>query len=177
MRIVIRFVLAAAAALALTGCGILQGSAEERAAETERVAALVQQRLDDRCYVVDIEFMSPLRGTRRALTSPYSISVDGTRFASNLPYMGVAYNVPYGGGKVLTFEDDIEEYIEDFSQPDCRVVAFTTDNDEDYLLYRLEVYANGKAYLRVSSRNREAIDYQGSLNPDKDPWWREKEKK
>ena len=83
--------------------------------------------------------------------------------------MGEAYNVPYGGGKVLTFKDDIEQYIEDYSRPDRRIINFTTDNDEDYILYHFEVFPNGKATLRVSSHNRQAIDYMGTVDVDFDP--------
>ena len=156
----------AAAALLLSGCGILgQESPEEQA----RTAALVEQRLDARSFRVDIESMIPMRGPRRMLTSPYSVTIHEGTIDSNLPYFGEAYNVPYGGGKGLTFKDDIEQYIEDYSRSDRRTVNLTTDNDEDYILYHFEVFPNGKVSLRVSSHNRQAIDYTGTIDVDFDP--------
>ena len=100
------------------------------------------------------------------MTSPYSITVDGTHLRSHLPYIGVAYSVPYGGGKGLSFESEIEEYAEDDSRGDRRLIVFSTDNEEDYIVYRLTVFRNGSADLEVSSKNREPISYRGFLDPD-----------
>lgn len=148
------------------GCGILRQSSEEKRAEEARVAALVQEQLDARQYQVSIQFMQPRRGPQQAVTSPYSITVDGTHLKSHLPYIGVAYSLPYGGGKGLTFESEIEEYAEDNSRGDRRLIVFSTDNEEDYIVYRLTVFNNGSADLTVSSKNRESISYRGFLDPD-----------
>jgi hypothetical protein len=80
----------------------------------------------------------------------------------------VAYEVPYGGGKVLTFEDDIQTY-RDYPQGDRRVVDLVVDNEEDILRYHFEIFPNGKVSLHVDARNRQSIDYTGRVNPDFDP--------
>jgi len=157
-----------AAILLVAGCGILQRTPEEQAAEEARVEKLVRQRLDARKYKVDIDFMQPLRGGSRPLTSPYSVTVNGTHLISYLPYMGVAYDVPYGGGKALNFESEIQEYVEK-ARNGKRTIEFVTDNGEDVLVYQMVVFDNGRTDLRVQSRKREAIDFRGSLNPDADP--------
>ena len=148
------------------GCGILSQSSEERRAEEARVAALVQERLDARQYVIAIEFVRPRRGGSQAVTSPYSITVDGAKLKSYLPYFGVVYNVPYGGGKGLNFDAEIDEYGENPARRNRREIVFTTDNGEDYLVYRLTVFNNGRADLTVSSRDRESIGFSGHLDPD-----------
>ena len=135
------------------GCGILRQSSEEKRAEEARVAALVQEQLDARQFQVSIQFVQPRRGAMQAVTSPYSITVDGTHLRSHLPYIGVAYNLPYGGGKGLTFESEIEEYAEDDSRGDRRLIVFSTDNEEDYIIYRLTVFRNGSTDLEVSSKS------------------------
>ena len=89
------------AVLLAAGCGILHQSSEEKRAEEARVAALVQEQLDAQRYEITIQFMQPRRGVSQAVTSHYFIRVDGTHFRSSLPYVGVAYNLPYGGGKGL----------------------------------------------------------------------------
>ena len=157
------------AVLLAAGCGILHQSSEEKRAEEARVAALVQEQLDAQRYEITIQFMQPRRGVSQAVTSHYFIRVDGTHFRSSLPYVGVAYNLPYGGGKGLSFESEIEEYVEDNSRADRRRIVFSTDNEEDYLVYRLTVFNNGSADLEVSSRNRESISYRGFLDPDTFP--------
>ena len=77
---------------------------------------------------------------------------------------GTATAVPYGGGKVLTFEDDIDKYSESKGKDGSRVIEITTDNDEDVVEFRLTVFENGRVDLQVSSRNRESISYNGQLN-------------
>lgn len=154
------------AVLLAAGCGILRQSSEEKRAEEARVATLVKERLDARQFQVSIQFMQPRRGAMQAVTSPYSVTVDGTHLRSHLPYVGVAYSVPYGGGKGLNFESEIDEYGEDNSRADRRLIVFSTDNEEDYIVYRLTVFNNGSADLVVSSKNRESISYRGFLDPD-----------
>ena len=161
-------VLMAAAVLMCTSCGASRNSGRKTADEA-RVERLIQERLDARSFRVDVDRMLPIRGGSQVLTSPYSITVDGSRLLSHLPYMGVAYNVPYGGGKVLGFEADIASYREEAAGPDSRKIILTTDNGEDLLTYTLTVFTNGKATVDVMSRNREPISFLGSLNPEFDP--------
>ena len=146
------------------GCGVLHQKSSARKAETARVAALVQQQLDARKFTVEIEFMSPLSGPGRSVVGDgYSLTVEGDKINSHLPYQGRAYSVPYGGGNVLTFEDEIDSYVEEPAESDRRVIVITTDNDEDVIEFRLTVFDNGKADLQVNCRQRESISYSGLL--------------
>ena len=161
--------LIATACLIATGCGTVNQTPAERKAEAARVKSQVKQRLDSRHYVIVIDNMIPLRGGSRPLTSPYSLTIDGDDIISYLPYFGVAYNVPYGGGKALNFEAGIKEYSEEAGRRDRRTITISTDNGEDFLVYTLTVFDNGKANLSVNARNREPINFQGYLDPDADP--------
>ena len=146
------------------GCGVLHQNAAARKAEASRVAALVRQQLDARKFEVEIEYMSPLRGPGRSVVgSSYSLTVDGDTINSHLPYQGTAYSVPYGGGKVLNFEDEIDSYTVVPDKADRRTVEIKTDNDEDVIVFRLTVFDSGKADLQVRCQNREAISYSGQL--------------
>lgn len=146
------------------GCGVLHQNAASRKAEASRVAALVRQQLDARKFEVEIESMNPLRGPGRSVVGGgYSLTVDGDTVNSHLPYQGTAYSVPYGGGKVLDFEDKIDTYTEVPDKSDRRVVEFSTDNDEDVVEYRVTVFDNGKADVQVRCKNRDAINYRGHL--------------
>ena len=157
-----QFVIIVSALLVAVGCGTLGQTPEDRQAEAEQI----RQLLDSRTYVIDITYMIPLRGPGRALTSPYSITVDGTVIHSHLPYSGVAYNVPYGGGKVLNFKDDIDEYADNGYQDGRRTIVLATNNDEDILLYTISVSDDGRADVHVRCKNRENISFRGTLNPD-----------
>ena len=151
-----------AAILLAGGCASLRQTPEEK----ERIANLVDERLNDGRYRIDIDYMIPRRGSGKAVTSSYGITVDGSVIDSHLPYAGVAYSVPYGGGKVLTFKDDIDEYADSGWQKNGRTIAFSTNNDEDIIVYTLTVYENARADLHVHCRNRDDISYRGTLNTD-----------
>ena len=158
------FCALAAAALLLSGCGAMRTSPEEEA----RIARLVEQRLDARSFRVDFDAMYPLRGPREILTTPYAVIIHDDTIDSHLPYRGQAWNVPYGGGKVLTFKDDIQSY-RDYPQGDKRIVDLVVNNEEDILQYHFEFFANGKATLHINARNRQSIDYSGRVDPDYNP--------
>lgn len=151
------------------GCGAMRQSAAERKAEGARVATAVRQMLDGRHYTIHVDFMNPTRGAGRNVGGEgYSLTVNGDKVNSHLPYVGVSTSVPYGGGKVLTFEDDIDEYKELQAASDRRVFVFTTDNDEDVITFELTVFDNGQADILVRSRNREQISFRGELDTEAD---------
>lgn len=146
----------------LPACGTLLQSREEQ----ERMLALMDQRLDERDFRIDIDYMMPLRGGGRVVTGSYAIIVDGTSINSHLPYVGVVYNVPYGGGKVLTFKDDIDEYADRGWERGRRTISFSTNNDEDILIYTLTVSEDGRTDVHVRCRNREDISYRGLFSTE-----------
>ena len=148
---------------AVCSCGVLT---DQVSAEDE---ALIQQRLDAQSFKVDIQFMSPRRGGNQALTSPYAVIVNDGHITSGLPYVGQAWDLPYGGGKGLNFEAPIQSYTVEKATSSRRTIVITTDNEEDLLVYRFEIYSNGKVNLNVRSQHRDPIDYTGQLDPHTDP--------
>ena len=163
MRKTITIILAAAA-LALCGCASLKMTPEEKA----MMEAKIQENLDNRTYVIDVDQMNPRRGPTQHVTN-YSIEVDGDRLVSHLPYVGQAWNLPYGGGKGMNFESKISDYVESFPKPDRRQIVIGTNNGEDLFVFIITVFGNGKSDIEVRSRNRESISYYGTLDPDRVP--------
>ena len=151
----------AATALLLCGCASLRLTPEEKAA----IEAKVQENLDNRTFVIDVDQMNPRRGGTQHVTN-YSLGVDGNKLDSHLPYIGQAWNLPYGGGKGLTFESVISDYIESYPKPDRRQIALATNNGEDTFVFVIEVFTNGKATIDVRSRNREPISYLGTVRAE-----------
>ena len=146
------------------GCGPLGLTSQEKAEQAARTAAFVKNSLDSRKYCISVNRMFPRRGTSKSLSTPYSVKVEGNKLHSYLPYAGVAYSVPYGGGKALNFDSDIVEYREDFSRSDRRTIVLSTDNGEDFLIYTITVFDNGKADIDIRSRNREGIGFSGEID-------------
>ena len=156
--------------LVLVGaCGTVRLTPEQKREQAARTAQLVNQRLDARTYRISVDYMYPLRGRSKALTDSYSLTVDGDKVISHLPYFGVAYSVPYGGGKALVFEDEIKAYAEDTSRSDRRRIQFSTDNGEDFIVYTVTVFDNCEAEIHVNCRNRDDISYRGTLYPEEFP--------
>ena len=114
--------------------------------------------------------MLPSRGGQQALTTPYSVIINDGRITSGLPYIGQAWDLPYGGGKGLNFESPIDGYEQTLAPfGGGRIVVVTTDNEEDYLQYRFEINADGRVNLTVRSQHRETISYRGRLDPYTNP--------
>ena len=149
---------AAVAAIVLGGCASLRMTPEEKAA----MEAAVQDNLDNRTYVIDVDQMIPHRGISKHVTN-YSLEVKEDKLISHLPYFGQAWNLPYGGGKGMNFESEISEYIETVTKPDRRQITIVTNNGEDTFVFVLQVFTNGKTDIDVRSRNREPIGYYGNM--------------
>lgn len=155
------------AVLLAAGCGVVQQSSAEKKAEAARVASAVQQNLNARQFRINVEYMYPSNGGSRYVGGDgYALVVDGDKVKSHLPYMGVAYSVPYGGGKVLNFEDDIDSYSEEKPRDDRRKVVFSTDNGEDYIVFQVTVFDNGQADIQVRCKNRQQISFRGEMDTD-----------
>lgn len=97
--------------LCLSGMLAMQSAAaqsrSEKKAQTERN---VREAINADHYKINVDYMQPMKGRSRALTSDYSIEIRNDSVFSYLPYFGVAYNVPYGGGKGLIFNAPITGY-------------------------------------------------------------------
>lgn len=97
--------------LCLSGMFAMQSataqSRSEKKAQTERN---VREAINADHYKINVDYMQPMKGRSRALTSDYSIEIRNDSVFSYLPYFGVAYNVPYGGGKGLIFNAPITGY-------------------------------------------------------------------
>jgi hypothetical protein len=144
------------------GCASLRMTPEEKAEQE----AKIQEDLDNRTFLIDVNQMIPRRGGSRHVTN-YSLEVDGDRLISRLPYFGQAWNIPYGGGKGMNFESKISDYIESFPKPDRRQITLATNNGEDTYVFVIQVFNNGKTDIDVRSRNREPISYYGNMVTDR----------
>jgi hypothetical protein len=148
----------------LAGCGASRQTAAEKSAEAQQVAGIVDQRLNEKNYRIDVNYMMPLRGGGKMLSGTYSLEVNGDEVDSHLPYLGVAQNVPYGGGQGLDFKAEIKKYSDDGWKKGLRQIAFTTNNGEDTYEFNLSISDEGFAEIRIHCRNRDDIGFHGSMD-------------
>lgn len=152
-----KILLLLAAGVLMAACVTL--TPEEKA----KLAQVVNKALDERHYTIDIRTMTPNRGATKNVSSSWSLEVKGDTLISYLPYVGRAYNVPYGGGKGLNFTAPIKKYQESKGKKDNRFINIEVDNENDTYNYSIEVFDNGRADIDVQPREREFISYSGDM--------------
>lgn len=147
--------------LMFNACGT--GNALRQAEQQAQVAAQVEQALDTRHFTIAINWMKPLGGMPRHVTSNYELKINGDEVDSYLPYAGEAYRLPYGGGKGLNFKGNLQGYSVTQTTSNRYVVEFDVINEEDAYHYRIDMFTNGKAIIDVIARDRDAITFDGEL--------------
>lgn len=156
-------IVALMAAVGLSSCAGSRLTAAEKQQRAQRMADEVVERLDNRRFVIDITYMQPLHGPSKHVDYGFSLEMKGDSIVSYLPYFGVAYNVPYGGGKGLNFTATINNW--QLSQPKDGMYEAMVDvsNGEDRLLYRIDVYTDGSSQIDVWANERDPISYTGQM--------------
>lgn len=147
----------------LSGCA----TAEERAARVAERTAKVRTALTERNYKIGIDHMYPMKGGSKSVSFGYTVEVRNDSLFSYLPYIGRAYQIPYGGGKGLNFSERIGSYQELQKKNGLRHIEIGVKNEEDTYLYTIEVYDNGSSHIDVQARQRERISYSGEMIFDK----------
>ena len=147
--------------LSLAGCG--SGNGLTKAEREAQVTRQVQDALDTRHYTIAVDWMKPLGGMPRHVSSNYELTVNGDEVVSYLPYVGEAYRLPYGGGKGLNFSERIGSYRESQKNKGERQIEINVTNEEDTYIYLIKVFSNGNSSIDVTSRQRDHISYSGEL--------------
>ena len=87
----------------LAACASGGTTAEQRARRVDETARGVAAAIEGRRLWVDVDYMFPARTAPRSVSGSYGIAVSGDTLRSWLPYIGRAYQLPYGGGTGLAF--------------------------------------------------------------------------
>ena len=151
--------LALSAVVMLGGCA----SSEERAARAAEQATHVKAALAARNYKIGINRIYPMKGGSKSVSFGYSVEVRNDSLISYLPYIGRAYNVPYGGGKGLNFDAPIQSYQESQLKNGKQHIEIGVTNEEDTYQYSIDIFDNGSSSIDVQSRQRERISYSGEM--------------
>lgn len=144
-----------------TSCGTSNGltKAEREAAVTRQV----QEGLDTRHYAIAVDWMRPLGGMARHVSSNFELKVNGDEMDCYLPYAGEAYRLPYGGGQGLNFKAKIEDYTINYLTSNRSHIEFTAKNVEDTYHFRIDVFNNGRAIIDIVPVDRDAISFEGEM--------------
>lgn len=135
-------------------------SRSEKKARTERA---VKEAVDAKRYKINVDHMQPMRGSSCALTTNYSVEVRNDSVLSYLPYFGVAYTAPYGGGKGLNFNEPITDYKTEQLKKGKVRINFKTRSEDDNYEYSLTIFPNGSTSLHVLPSNKQSISFTGDM--------------
>ena len=155
------FILVAFITVLLSACGT--GNQLAKAERDAQVAQLVEEALGSDHYTIAVDWMKPLGGMPRHVSSNYELKVNGDEVDSYLPYVGEAYRMPYGTSKGLNFKGKIRNYKIVQTTNNRYVIEFDVNNDEDVYRYRIDMFTNGKAIIEVIGQDRDAISFDGEL--------------
>ena len=134
---------------------------QERSELREKVA----QALEARDYKVEMDYAQGMRGRQVSLTSGYVLEVDGDKAEANLPFYGRAYNLPYGEGGGIRFDDAVlADYESTWSEKKLQTeISFRVSASGDVFLFNLTVFPDGNVSCSVSSNNRQPMSYRGQI--------------
>lgn len=147
--------------LALVACSTLT-PAEKEARKVAKAQA-VEKALADRHYKINVQMMYPQSGPAKDVSGNYSLEVKGDTLVSYLPYLGRAYQVPYGGGNGLNFSAVMRHYSVTKDSKGKTIVKIEVTNEEDTYQYQLSIFDNGSTTIDVQSKQRAPITFSGIM--------------
>lgn len=150
--------------LAFVACSTLT-PAEKEAQRVARAQA-VEKMLADRHYTINVQMLYPHRGAAKNVSGTYSLEVRGDTLVSYLPYLGRAYQVPYGGGKGLNFSEIISHYSSAKDAKGQTHVTIGLTNDEDTYQFTLSIFDDGSTTIDVLSKQRDPITFSGMMSSE-----------
>ncbi len=143
---------------------LMAQSKKEKKQQTEQA---VRKAIEAKNYKINVDRAMPMKGGSKYLTSNYSVEIRNDSIFSYLPYFGVAYNIPYGGGKGLIFNAPISEYTMEYSKKGKAEVNLRLRNEEDSYTYNITIYPGGESNIQVTPTNRQSISFSGKMDLEK----------
>lgn len=144
----------------VAGCATQQ----ERARRRAQLQQAIEQAVGRRQLHIDITSMNTLRYGSRIVTPDFFVELRGDTLNSYLPYLGQAYQAPYGSpSQGLNFKQRAERIVQSEPKPHLTCFNIYVRTREDYYHYRLEVYSTGKAFVHVQSQHRDPVSYDGNV--------------
>ena len=148
------------AIIAFMGCATQQEKAERR----ELMRKAVTEAVAKKEMRIEIISMNAMRYGNRNVSADFFLELHGDSVRSYLPYLGVAHQAPMmSPGIGLNFDTRAISIKESHPKADLSRLEIDLRTSEDRYLYAVELYDSGKAYIHVSSQNRDPISFDGEL--------------
>ncbi len=147
--------------IALASCA----TSAEKAKRASETARQVQEQVAAETFKIKVDYMYPQRYPSRPIMSDFWLEMKEGSVNSYLPYFGQvqmpsAYSIDEG----LNFETPIKNFVKQRNDRKHRTeIQFNAKSPDDYYLYTIYIYDDGKADISVSSNRRDAIRFSGEL--------------
>ena len=148
-------------------CATSEAARQEKAEWAERMAHSVADSIANGRFQIDVDRAHPQYGGRVIdLTGSYYVRVTGDTLLSRLPFFGVAYSIPYGGGSGLQFDGRIVRKFNEVNKRGEHIVKLEVTSSEDSYDYIINVFDNGGATVSVTPQQRSHIYFTGTFHTD-----------
>lgn len=117
--------------------------------------------VNTREFRINVWRMLPMTYPSREVSYGYFLQVRNDSVQLYLPYMGVAYQAPYGGGDGLDFKRPITDFVEKSGKKGRQRISFRTSNQGFRYDIFIEFLPSGPATIDVVPINAQRISYDG----------------
>ena len=135
---------------------------------TEKGKGSVAVAIAERHWRIDINTMNTMRYGSRTVTPDFYLELRGDTLRSYLPYLGQAQvSTTLAPAIGLNFEEVVMRYW--LNKPKSKkYVQLYIDarTREDTYHFVIDVYDDGRAFIRVRSQNRDPISFDGTLSTE-----------
>ncbi len=121
----------------------------------------MKNNIEAKKITIHVENIYPMSGSVVMDASGYSLQIKGDSVYSYLPYYGRAYQLPYGGGKGLTFNSRINKYNQKYDKKGLSEITLSTKTDEDTYTFTITLSPTKSASVYLQCNNRQPITYIG----------------
>jgi len=123
------------------------------------------QKVQSKDFTVSVNTVDPMRMRQHYLTSEYDLRIKNDSAFAYLPYFGVAYSAPYGGGEGgIKFAEPMLNYSVKSNKKSTGwdIYFKIKDKDNVYEIY-MNIFNNGSSMFTVNSFNRDPITFNGEI--------------
>lgn len=155
------------AVLLVAACATL--TPEEKAAREAAAKENVKTAVASQKYKINVTSMRPMRGMERTVSGPW-LKVDSTTVECVLPYAGLD-DIPHPKspgevrmGSRMEFKSEMRDYVLSIQPTDERaIISFKADDHGFECKFTVIIENTGSAKIHVEPKNRDFIDYEGSV--------------
>ena len=132
---------------------------------TPETISEITRKVESKDFTVVFNYANPMRMRQRYLDSEYDLRIKNDSAIAYLPYFGVAYSAPNGGGEGgIKFAGTMTDYaIKKNKKSNGWDIHFKFKANETDYDFSLSVFNNGSTMMTVNSTNRDPISFNGEV--------------